>query len=94
MTQLVKVERDFWKCTDCGKTFMPTADREAPKHRCPATKADAVEKFLKGAKKMRVSLDGIQHHLWCNFWMPGCEYCNCGIADVIQALKEYEEAIE
>lgn len=49
-----------------------------------------IEKLEKGAKKIKKWFEEglLQHSTFCNFQAPGCKFCNCGIADIIEALKE------
>jgi len=52
--------------------------------------------FVKAARKQRKALaDGWGHALHCNYQRPegNGEYrCNCGVADVMKALDDYERA--
>ena len=48
-----------------------------------------LKKLEKGAKKIKEWFEKgyLKHSLFCNFQHSDCKFCNCGIADIIQALK-------
>lgn len=52
--------------------------------------------FLEAARKQRIALrNGLSHAVFCNFPRDignGNGRCNCGVADMLSALKAYEVA--
>lgn len=49
--------------------------------------------FIAGAIKQRRCLSEglLQHSITCNYQHPSCLKCNCGIADIVTALGNFEK---
>ena len=44
--------------------------------------------LVAAAKKQRKAVEyGLHHSIYCNYQHPKCARCNCGLADVLTALK-------
>ena len=56
--------------------------------------ADEVDKEIEQLKKAGNKIknnyerDLFSHQIWCNYQHPSCKWCNCGLADLLEALKE------
>jgi hypothetical protein len=59
---------------------------------CKECKSDKLlDLFVKAARKQKDwRSKGLQHAPFCNYQRDDMSYCNCGITDLQEALREYE----